>query len=110
MAARKTTRSRAVVLKVEDGRCGCGCGAEVARTFKQGHDARLKGILGRAHKGGQQVTIVSNGTRTSTGAQELLEARGWPVPAVPAPKAKATTTKPKAGSARIRKAKTEAAA
>lgn len=34
------------------GLCGCGCGAEVARRFRPGHDAKLKSALLRAWRDG----------------------------------------------------------
>ena len=35
------------VKKVGKGTCLCGCGTEVKRKFGMGHDAKLKGMLGR---------------------------------------------------------------
>lgn len=32
--------------------CGCGCGEQVTRRFKPGHDMRLKGALLRAYRAG----------------------------------------------------------
>jgi hypothetical protein len=95
MPARTRKAKDEIELVVADGTCGDGCGAEVAkgRSFRQGHDAKLKGILGRAHKAGQSVAITSDGTRTSSSAEAVLVARGWPVPAVPAQKPKATGTR-----------------
>ena len=75
-------RRKAVEITIADGMCACGCGELVTRTFRQGHDQRLKGILGRAHRAGDPVRVVANGQRTTTSAHELLEARGWQMPAV----------------------------
>lgn len=52
----------------EDGTLGCPCGcmtfpASPKSTFKMGHDARLKGILIRAHLTGTQIVIIA-GDRT----------------------------------------------
>jgi hypothetical protein len=74
-------RRKAVEIVIADGTCACGCGESVTRTFRQGHDQRLKGILGRAHRAGDPVRIVADGKRTTASAAALLEARGWPVPA-----------------------------
>lgn len=73
-------RRKAVEITIAEGTCACGCGEPVMRTFKQGHDQRLKGILERAHRAGDPVRVVADGKRTTTSAQDLLEARGWPVP------------------------------
>jgi hypothetical protein len=92
MAARTRKAAGEIQLVVAEGTCGDGCGEPVAngRPFRQGHDAKLKSSLGRAHKAGQQVAITSDGTRTSSSAEALLRARGWPVPAAPRePKPKA---------------------
>lgn len=107
MATRTRKATSEIELVVAEGTCGDGCGEPVTkgRSFRQGHDAKLKGILGRAHKAGQHVAIVIDGTRTTSSAQALLVTRGWPVPAVPEPKA----TKPKAAPrARTTKAKATA--
>jgi hypothetical protein len=37
-------------LDVPPGTCGCGCGAKVQRTFKPGHNARLKAQRRKAAK------------------------------------------------------------
>jgi hypothetical protein len=75
-------RKKAVEITVHEGTCCCGCGEPVSkgRSFRQGHDARLKGILGRAHRGGIPVRIVADGSRETQTAAALLEAWGWPVP------------------------------
>lgn len=100
MAARTRKAKDEIELVVAEGTCGDGCGQEVAkgRSFKQGHDAKLKGILGRAHKAGQSVAIVSDGARTSSSAEALLVSRGWPIPVVPkaAPKPRARQREPSA--------------
>jgi hypothetical protein len=75
-------RKKAIEIVVKSGTCGCGCGEPVAkgRSFRQGHDAGLKGVLGRAHKDATPVRIVTNGDRRTTTANAQLAARGWPVP------------------------------
>lgn len=57
--------------------CLCGCGATVAREFKPGHDARLKGALIDAVLSGERPD-ASPALKTA-GAKALLtiEARGW---------------------------------
>jgi hypothetical protein len=39
-----------LIKKVGVGKCLCGCGAEVTRMFKPGHDMRLKSALKKAGK------------------------------------------------------------
>jgi hypothetical protein len=81
-----------ITIKAPEGSCGCGCGAEVSkgRTFRQGHDARLRGILGKAYKAGE--TVVYNG-KSST-AEAALKQHGFPIPppAKPRKPRKAKTT------------------
>lgn len=36
---------KAVKASIKQNPCLCGCGTKVKRTFAQGHDARLKGLL-----------------------------------------------------------------
>jgi hypothetical protein len=82
--------TKGLVLTVREGQCACGCGADVAkgRKYRQGHDARLRGMLGRAFLAGVPVTL--NGKRGTAAAQ--LKAHGFPEP----PKPKAKAAKPKA--------------
>jgi hypothetical protein len=50
-----------VVLVVGEGDCKCGCGDKTARptsNFRPGHDAKLRGKLGRAHAAGVNVTTI----------------------------------------------------
>jgi transcription antitermination factor NusG len=51
-----------VILVQDVGACACGCMAQASkgRQFKQGHDARLKGILIRAHLTDTPVAIVKH--------------------------------------------------
>jgi hypothetical protein len=81
-----------LTIKVAEGTCADGCGAEVTkgRRFRQGHDASLRGALGRAYKAG--IDVVYNGKRSS--AEAALKEHGFPIP--PATKTKAKTTKAKA--------------
>jgi hypothetical protein len=81
-------RKAAVVITTTDSTCGCGCGAETAkgRRYKQGHDAKLRGILARAARAGQPVRV--NGETKP--AAEWLEGHGWPAPVRDAPKPRAT--------------------
>jgi hypothetical protein len=73
-----------LTIKVAEGTCGDGCGQPVAkgRTFKQGHDAKLRGILGRAYKAGQ--TVAYNGKTSS--AEAALKQHGFPIPPAPKPR------------------------
>jgi len=47
MANSKNSNGRNKKGQTKAGRCHCGCGNEVKRSFKQGHDAKL---YGRARK------------------------------------------------------------
>lgn len=82
------------VLTVEDGTCGDGCGQTVnkGRSFKQGHDAKLRSILVKALKAGElEVTFVTGGIATTQGIDQVLAEHSW---AIPEPKAaKAETEK-----------------
>ena len=75
--------------------CACGCGEALPPrpVFVQGHDARLKGLLFKAHRADQPVLVRSFETTPVVGepttAQALLEERGWPLPAEKKSKAKA---------------------
>jgi hypothetical protein len=78
-----------LVIDRAAGTCLCGCGEQTApkRRYRQGHDARLRGLLGRAHTAGAPVLV--NGKRRT--ARALLVAGGFPMPPAPkARKAKAT--------------------
>lgn len=41
--------------------CGCGCGQEVTRMFKQGHDARYAGALVRGVQDGSMTKRAALG-------------------------------------------------
>lgn len=79
MATRKSTASTktTLVIKVADGTCGCGCGAETKpkRSFAQGHDARLHGILARAIKDG--MTDVQVNTTPAITMKARYAASKW---------------------------------
>ena len=87
----------AVEITVPEGTCQDGCGQAVnkGRRFRQGHDARLRGILGRAYRGGEEVAFVMNGTRKASSAEAALKQHGFPIP----PARKASTRKPAAKKA-----------
>lgn len=53
--------------------CPCGCRESLARTarFRIGHDARLLGILKRAHITGTKVTIVKDAATTTENAIDV---------------------------------------
>lgn len=60
--------------------CPCGCGQVPqgkGRTFRMGHDARLKGILIRAHVAGFEVARVGGGGITSSSALTYAQFFGW---------------------------------
>lgn len=38
--------------------CLCGCGEQVSRRFRQGHDARLKGVLLRVARGEEEPDAI----------------------------------------------------
>jgi hypothetical protein len=80
-----------VKIATGEGVCGCGCGAETKpkRQYKQGHDARLRGILGRAYKAGESVQF---GSGKAQSAESALKEHGFPIPPASKPKA----AKPKA--------------
>lgn len=65
-AASRTERG--VILVTPEGKCLDGCGAEIGKgkRFVQGHDARLKGILIRAHLAGAPVTTWNGKTNVKT--------------------------------------------
>lgn len=62
-----------------DRRCGCGCRSQISgkRQFRQGHDARFKGILQRAHRNGCEVAIVDGGGIVSGPASTVAKNLGW---------------------------------
>lgn len=79
--------------------CQCGCRSPLnpGRRFVQGHDARLKGILMRAHLAGVEVHVLQGGMLISTDAMDEAKDQGWAqflkdakarFDAKPAPKAK----------------------
>lgn len=81
--------------------CRCGCGHAVApkRNFRQGHDAKLKGILVRAHNANSPVTVEVDGkahTRTPA-AVAAAYLNGYTLGDTPASKRKAG---PKLGDSR----------
>ena len=68
-----------VLLKVAEGECACGCGETLkhaGRKFRQGHDARLRGILTRAHLTRQPVTLVLGDEAQTTTALALAAEHG----------------------------------
>ena len=78
-------------ITVEAGHCGCGCGEEVAKkaSFKQGHDAKLRSMFGKAHKAKvEEFTITrvdAEGVETTEvkSPAEFLTEHEWPVPEIP---------------------------
>lgn len=66
-------RQDAISLLVGDGLCACGCGdAPRGRgtKFVMGHDAKLKGVLTRAHASQVQIALYEN----STGVADVVSA------------------------------------
>lgn len=63
--------------------CHCGCETPLLKqdgnggVFRQGHDARFKGILQRAHVHGREVAIIQGGAIISGPAMNLAAERGW---------------------------------
>lgn len=59
--------------------CHCGCLVRVGNRsqFLQGHDAKLKGILQRAHHRGSEIHIIAGGDIASTSAYNEARNRGW---------------------------------
>jgi hypothetical protein len=70
-------------LAVENGRTGCPCGCGTfplgdRAIFNMGHDARLRGILIRAHLMGVRVRFYADGTLSDpTPAEGVAEGYGW---------------------------------
>lgn len=62
----------------DDPRCKCGClDSRASGDFRQGHDARLKGKLNRAHARDQKLLIIENGASSTTTPMEYAETRNW---------------------------------
>lgn len=71
-----------ILITANEGDCPCGQGAPhkpigVGRTFAMGHDARLRGILIRAHVAGKEVARVTASTIISSDARTYAEQFGW---------------------------------
>lgn len=76
------------VLDASDMKCRCalvvteggertGCTGTTARTFKPGHDAKLKSLLGQAHANGEAVIVTIPGdTQDTEVTMSPLEAAG----------------------------------
>lgn len=62
--------------KVKVAYCLCGCGAQVGRRFKPGHDAVLKSELIRAHREGR-VIAPEMGVFASRNPMEVAVGFGW---------------------------------
>lgn len=80
-----------LVIEVEEGTCGDGCGQEVnkGRSFKQGHDARLHSMLAKALKAGEtEVTFVQGGVATTSNIVTIYDEHNWKMVEPKAPKAK----------------------
>lgn len=72
--------SDTVVLIVGEGECPDGCGAKPQgknRTFRQGHDARLKGILIRAGATSRNVTTITGDVQTTETPLNLAKKYGF---------------------------------
>lgn len=68
------------VLITNEGDCPCGCGTKpnnAKRTFRQGHDARLKGILIRSGATGFKVRLVQDGKVTDKTALQVAQGHGF---------------------------------
>lgn len=68
-----------VTIKNSETTCLEGCGEDVAkgRKFKQGHDARLRSVLYKAKRAGEDVSI--NGKKMT--ADAAIKHFGFPEPA-----------------------------
>jgi hypothetical protein len=84
-----------ITIEVPEGTCLDGCGKPVTkgRSYKQGHDARLRGVLGRAYKAGEEVTFVQDGQATTTDGATALRRYGFPIPPEAKPRKRASRAK-----------------
>lgn len=59
--------------------CLCGCTKQVEKgsTFRQGHDARFKGILQRAYVRHSQIVFRDGASRVEADPMQLAKSRGW---------------------------------
>lgn len=57
--------------------CKCGCLEPRIGDFKQGHDARLKGKLNRAHTRGQKLRILEGDDVRDCAPMDYAIDRGW---------------------------------
>lgn len=86
----RTVDPRRVVLHVPDGCCPCGCATPplgAKTTFNMGHDARLRGVLIRAHLMGVEIREVSSastleasvegGLAPTFKAEDVAARHGW---------------------------------
>ena len=68
-------------ITTRPGYCHCGCGTQTAknRRFRQGHDARFKGVLMRAHVAGTTITLVHHITKDEVqmSAMDVANTYGW---------------------------------
>lgn len=81
-----------LTIKFDETTCREGCGQTVSKgkSFKQGHDARLRSNLYKASRADEQVTV--NGKKLTASA--AIKQFGFPEPAVRKPRVR----KPKAES------------
>jgi hypothetical protein len=63
LASRSKATTESVTVVLAPGLCACGCGEQVARRFRPGHDARLKGQLVRAARSATRVKVVPESGR-----------------------------------------------
>lgn len=76
----RNDRPGTVVLLVEEGYCPDGCGQKPngkGRTFRQGHDARLKGILIRAGATDTGIVTITKGKAKVETAAEMAKRFGF---------------------------------
>lgn len=66
LAKAKSTKPKRTIPTSPNGKCLCGCGENVTREFKPGHDARYKGALIQE--------VLAGGNQE---AENTLKARGW---------------------------------
>ena len=56
--------------------CECGCGVDVPRTFKAGHDAQMKSLL-NSLANGTETTQINHLQFSKASATAELAKRGW---------------------------------
>lgn len=87
---------RVRIDRTTEGTCRCGCGEQLSnpkRSFRQGHDARYKGILQIAYRNNIELGIEEGGMLISSDALTEAERFGWERFMTEAPKRSAKAVK-----------------